>query len=80
MDEQIVAKVARAVSFMQIIEPLKSATRTAWTQTGRRESVAEHSWRLAMLGLLVSLQNQHLDGGCFRGCKTGRRAKARTGI
>ncbi|SCJ48710.1 5'-nucleotidase yfbR [uncultured Clostridium sp.] len=63
MDEQIVAKVARAVSFMQIIEPLKSATRTAWTQTGRRESVAEHSWRLAMLGLLVSLQNQHLDGG-----------------
>lgn len=42
------------VAFIKQIEGLKSVLREAWTSTGRRESTAEHSWRLALLaGLLV---------------------------
>lgn len=42
------------IRFIQEAEGLKCITRTAWTSTGRRESTAEHSWRLALLaGLLL---------------------------
>lgn len=42
------------IRFIQKAEGLKCITRTAWTSTGRRESTAEHSWRLALLaGLLL---------------------------
>ena len=42
------------IHFIQEVEGLKCMTRTAWTSTGRRESTAEHSWRLALLaGLLL---------------------------
>lgn len=33
---------------------MKHHTRTAWTSSGRQESVAEHSWRLSLLALLVA--------------------------
>lgn len=36
-------------AFIEEAEKLKSVVRTAWTGTGRRESTAEHSWRLALL-------------------------------
>ncbi len=39
--------------FIREAEGLKSVTRTAWTAMGRRESTAEHSWRLALLALLL---------------------------
>lgn len=39
--------------FIREAEGLKSVTRTAWTAEGRRESTAEHSWRLALLALLM---------------------------
>jgi putative hydrolase of HD superfamily len=41
------------VQFLQEIEQLKSTLRHNWTKTGRQESVAEHTWRIAMLFLLV---------------------------
>ena len=43
----------KLIEFMGILEKLKCNTRHSWTSSGRRESVAEHSWRLAMLCLLV---------------------------
>lgn len=43
----------KLIEFMGVIEKLKCNTRHSWTSTGRRESVAEHSWRLAVLCLLV---------------------------
>ena len=43
------------------IENLKSVTRTAWTKTGRRESTAEHSWRLAMLLMVLREDFKDLD-------------------
>ena len=41
------------IAFIKELERLKDNTRTAWTSSGRRESVAEHSWRLAMLALVL---------------------------
>lgn len=42
------------VAFIKQIEGLKSVLREAWTSTGRRESTAEHSWRLALLAGLLA--------------------------
>ena len=33
---------------------LKTATRHCWTAPGRQESVADHSWRMALMALLLS--------------------------
>ncbi|HBG76928.1 MAG TPA: phosphohydrolase, partial [Clostridiales bacterium] len=41
-------EIRKFLSFMEESEQLKSVLRTAWTSTGRRESTAEHSWRLAL--------------------------------
>ncbi len=42
------------IDFLGKIEKLKCNTRHSWTSTGRRESVAEHSWRLAVMAMLCS--------------------------
>ena len=42
------------IEFLSIIEKLKCNTRHSWTSTGRQESVAEHSWRTAVMALLVA--------------------------
>lgn len=36
------------IIFVKELERLKNTTRTAWTSTGRQESTAEHSFRLAL--------------------------------
>ena len=41
------------LDFLHILERLKCNTRHSWTSSGRHESVAEHSWRLAMLAMLL---------------------------
>lgn len=40
------------IDFMNKIEKLKCNTRHSYTSSGRPESVAEHSWRLAVLAML----------------------------
>ena len=42
------------IDFLGIIEKLKCNTRHSWTSSGRQESVAEHSWRTAVMALLVA--------------------------
>ena len=49
------------VEFLHKIEKLKCNTRHSWTSTGRRESVAEHSWRLAVMALLCADEYPELD-------------------
>ena len=44
----------RQLAFLRQIERIKSVEREAWTSTGRRESTAEHSWRLAVLAGLIA--------------------------
>lgn len=41
------------ISFLNKIEKLKCITRHSWTSEGRKESVAEHSWRLAIMIYLL---------------------------
>jgi putative hydrolase of HD superfamily len=43
---------AQYVKFLNAIEKLKCNTRHSWNSNGRQESVAEHSWRLAVMAML----------------------------
>lgn len=49
------------ISFLSVIEKLKCNTRHSWTSSGRAESVAEHSWRLAVMALLCADEFPKLD-------------------
>lgn len=44
----------KQIAFIKEAEGLKSVVREAWTSSGRRESTAEHSWRLALLAGLLA--------------------------
>lgn len=41
------------LNFLNIVEKLKCNTRHSYTSSGRQESVAEHSWRLALMAYLL---------------------------
>ncbi len=49
------------IKFLGILEKLKCNTRHNWTTNGRQESVAEHSWRLAVLAMLMEEDFPELD-------------------
>ena len=49
------------LEILHLCEKLKNITRHADTSVGRRESVAEHSWRLAMMAFLLREQYPALD-------------------
>ncbi len=49
------------ISFLGIIEKLKCNTRHSWTSSGRHESVAEHSWRLAVIAMLLKDEFSDID-------------------
>jgi len=51
----------RFIDFLGIIEKLKCNTRHSWTSSGRQESVAEHSWRLAVMAMLCADEYPSLD-------------------
>ena len=54
-------KPQQLIEFMGVIEKLKCNTRHSWTSSGRRESVAEHSWRLSVLAMLCADEYPELD-------------------
>lgn len=54
-------KAKQIISFLEGIERLKFETRHAWSSTGRRESIAEHSWRLAMFALVLGPEFPTVD-------------------
>ena len=49
------------IEFLNKIEKLKCNTRHSWTSSGRHESVAEHSWRLAVMAMLCADEYPDLD-------------------
>jgi putative hydrolase of HD superfamily len=51
------------LQFMRSAERMKTMTRTSWTSTGKQESVAEHTWRLAMLALVLEHEFPEIDMG-----------------
>ena len=46
-------KVREYLDLMYKMETLKCTPRHSWTSTGRRESVAEHTWRLALMAYFI---------------------------
>jgi putative hydrolases of HD superfamily len=49
------------LSFLQAAERLKIVSRSAWTSAGQAESVAEHSWRLCLMAMLLYGQAPDVD-------------------
>ncbi|HEX8361166.1 MAG TPA: HD domain-containing protein [Longimicrobium sp.] len=45
--------IAGVLDFLRASEALKTATRSAWTSAAQPESVAEHSWRLCLMALVL---------------------------
>ena len=48
-----IMEIRRLLDFLKTAEQLKCNTRHSYTSSGRLESVAEHSWRLALMAMLV---------------------------
>ena len=49
------------LEFLRGAERLKTVTRSAFTSSGETESVAEHSWRLALMALALAPQFPEVD-------------------
>lgn len=54
-------KTEQYLRFIRETERLKDVIRSAHTSGGRPESTAEHSWRLALLGLVLLGERPELD-------------------
>lgn len=54
-------KSKQILDFLRKLESLKCNIRHCWTSTGRPESVAEHSWRLAVFAYLVGFNIPNID-------------------
>ena len=55
------SELSGCIAFLQEAERLKNVLRTAHTSEGRRESTAEHSWRLALFAMLLEDELPGLD-------------------
>lgn len=58
MDEPALAGL---LEFLRNAERLKTVTRSGFTSAGQPESVAEHTWRLALMATLVAPQFPDVD-------------------
>lgn len=48
------AEIAGVLDFLRAAEKLKTTYRSGWTSAGRVESVAEHTWRLCLMAMLLA--------------------------
>ncbi|MGH7536580.1 MAG: HD domain-containing protein [Gemmatimonadales bacterium] len=46
-------EIEGVLTFLRAAERLKTVTRSGWTSTGQPESVAEHTWRLCVMAMLL---------------------------
>ena len=51
------------LTFLRSAERLKTVTRSGWTSTGQRESVAEHTWRLCLMAMVLYGRTEGIDLG-----------------
>jgi 5'-deoxynucleotidase YfbR-like HD superfamily hydrolase len=49
------------LAFLRAAERLKTVTRSGWTSTGKAESVAEHTWRLCLMAMVLYGRAQDID-------------------
>ena len=54
-------EVSALLDAMALAERLKTVTRHSWLSSGRQESVAEHSWRMALMACLMADEFPGLD-------------------
>ena len=53
--------LAGVLDFLRSAERLKSTTRTGYTSTGQQESVAEHTWRLCLMAMVLRSEFPDVD-------------------
>lgn len=53
--------LAGILDFLRAAERLKDTVRSGYTSEGRRESVAEHTWRLCLMALLLEDQYPEVE-------------------
>jgi putative hydrolase of HD superfamily len=56
-------ELAGVLQFLRAAERIKTTTRSAWTSSGREESVAEHTWRLCLMALVFAPRVPGVDIG-----------------
>jgi len=49
------------LAFLRAAERLKTVTRSGWTSAGEQESVAEHTWRLCLIAMLLYGRTPGID-------------------
>jgi len=54
-------KPAELLEILRVAEKLKCNTRHCYTSSGRHESVAEHSWRIALMAMLITPEFPEAD-------------------
>jgi len=54
-------KPTELLQIMTVAEKLKCNTRHCYTSSGRHESVAEHSWRIALMAMLIAPEFPEAD-------------------
>ena len=54
-------KPAELLQILSVAEKLKCNTRHSWTSSGRHESVAEHSWRISLMAMLIAPEFPEAD-------------------
>ena len=55
------SEIRGVLEFVRNAERLKTVTRSAYTTTGEVESVAEHSWRVALMAMLLASEFPDVD-------------------
>lgn len=61
MSQSPVSDLAGILDFLRAAERLKVTFRSAYTSAGRPESVAEHTWRLCLMALVLAPELPGLD-------------------
>ncbi|HUR95706.1 MAG TPA: HD domain-containing protein [Gemmatimonadales bacterium] len=54
-------KLEGTLEFLREAERLKTAMRSGWTSAGRQESVAEHTWRLCLMAMVLYDHAEGID-------------------
>jgi 5'-deoxynucleotidase YfbR-like HD superfamily hydrolase len=49
------------LGFLRAAERLKTVTRSGWTSAGEQESVAEHTWRLCLMAMVLYGRAEGID-------------------
>jgi putative hydrolases of HD superfamily len=49
----MIEKIDKIMNILKLSEKLKMELRHSWLSNGRQESVAEHTWRVSLMAILV---------------------------